>query len=190
MSKKDELGKETKTCGACHKDLTITSYSKKQWQLKLQRRCKECIELDNAIKEMDMNDKQSTNKSKKKGGLRATKAKISIPSPYSIASISTTSERSNTQRSPPPQPSIEQIREIKKSLSDPNHLVELFYNTKNSEMVFASNPEYARAVANNPLLQNAPDMREEDILKMAEMMKNMDEEQFLKMVSFCSRDIV
>jgi len=190
MSKKDELGKETKTCGACHKDLTITSYSKKQWQLKLQRRCKECIELDNAIKEMDMNDKQSTNKSKKKGGLRATKAKISIPSPYSIASISTTSERSNTQRSQPPQPSIEQIREIKKSLSDPNHLVELFCNTKNSEMVFASNPEYARAVANNPLLQNAPDMREEDILKMAEMMKNMDEEQFLKMVSFCSRDIV
>jgi len=153
-------------------------------------RCKECIELDNAIKEMDINDKQNTNKSKKKGGSRTkAKAKISIPSPYSIASgISTSSARSSTQPSPPPQPSIEQIREIKKSLSDPNHLVELFGNTKNSEMVFASNPEYARAVANNPLLQNAPDMREEDILKMADMMKNMDEEQFLKMVSF--RDIM
>jgi len=126
MSKNDELEKEKKTCGACHKDLTISSYSKKQWQLKFSR-CKECIELDNAIKQMDINDKQHSNNPKKKGGSRTkAKAKISIPSPYSIANgVSTTSERSGTQLSPLPQPSIEQIREIKKSLSDPNHLVEL-----------------------------------------------------------------
>ena len=68
MSKKGEVEKEKKSCGACHKDLTITSYSKKQWQLKLQRRCKKCIELDNAIKEMGINDKQCANNSKKKGG--------------------------------------------------------------------------------------------------------------------------
>ena len=40
-------GKEPKKkCGACQEDLVISAFSKKQWQLKSQRRCKDCIASD------------------------------------------------------------------------------------------------------------------------------------------------
>ena len=39
----------TKTCGACHEKLIVDAFSKKQWQLKPQRRCKKCIEGGNLI---------------------------------------------------------------------------------------------------------------------------------------------
>ena len=40
---------ETKICGACQSELDISAYTKKQWQNKSQRRCKECIASDKPI---------------------------------------------------------------------------------------------------------------------------------------------
>ena len=141
MSKKDELEKEKKTCGACHKDLTITSYSKKQWQLKLQRRCKECIELDNAIKEMDMNDKQSTNKSKKKGGSRTSKAKentrsFSIAASHSIASNISTTSAAPSVAEPLPPPTLERVREMKRIMTDPKLFAMILNDKQNMEDMY------------------------------------------------------
>ena len=44
MKTGEGVGKEPKKkCGACQEDLVILAFSKKQWQLKSQRRCKDCI---------------------------------------------------------------------------------------------------------------------------------------------------
>ena len=40
-----------KLCGACHKELPRESFSKKQWQLKQIRRCKECIDANREVQE-------------------------------------------------------------------------------------------------------------------------------------------
>lgn len=34
------MAEEVKECSACHEQLSITKYSKKQWQAKSQRHCK------------------------------------------------------------------------------------------------------------------------------------------------------
>lgn len=141
MSKKDEVEKEKKICGACHKDLTITSYSKKQWQLKLQRRCKECIELNNAIKEMDINDKQSANKSKKKGGSRTPKTKentrsFSIAAPHSVASNMSTTSTTQPAAAPLPPPTLERVREIKRIMTDPKLFAMILNDKQNMEDMY------------------------------------------------------
>ena len=38
-----------KICAACHQELPLESFSKKQWQLKKYRRCKECIAADREV---------------------------------------------------------------------------------------------------------------------------------------------
>ena len=60
---KDE---ETKQCGACRDQFAISGFSKKQWQLKSRRRCKECITSKTPISVM-MND-MSINEKKVVGG--------------------------------------------------------------------------------------------------------------------------
>lgn len=46
MSASEATAPEVKQCGACAKELPKTSFSKKQWEHKKQRRCKDCIETD------------------------------------------------------------------------------------------------------------------------------------------------
>ena len=73
---------ETKICGACQSELDISAYTKKQWQNKSQRRCKECIASDKPIckvKDAPMPaDKQKKRVSKAKE--RDTKTKTNTSS--------------------------------------------------------------------------------------------------------------
>lgn len=48
-----------KICGACRQDLSQESFSKKQWQLKQQRRCKDCI-VDNQDLQLTESQKKPT----------------------------------------------------------------------------------------------------------------------------------
>ena len=47
-----------KTCGACLADLPKAAYSKKQWQAKVFRRCKECIAANRDICERGDSDNE------------------------------------------------------------------------------------------------------------------------------------
>ena len=56
-----DKNEETKQCGACQKQIAIAGFSKKQWQLKSRRRCKECITSETPIsimKDMSINEKK------------------------------------------------------------------------------------------------------------------------------------
>ena len=191
--KKGEEGEEPKKiCGACQEDLVISAFSKKQWQLKSQRRCKDCIALDMPVCNTMKQD--PTPVTTKHNNNKHSKSKKKHSQPTSTRPFSTTRHSSstcnnglrptNTLDGAPP-PTLEQCAELKKFMSDPNQLAAILKDRKCFEDMFQANPNYANTMANNPLMQESlqrmPNGEETEL--MIEMMKDMSVEQVQKWMS-------
>jgi len=204
-------GEETKSCGACHKDLTTASYSKKQWQNKTQRRCKECIESDIPIEKIDLNNDYCKDDNKEKGcvgskdkhskkvkgkggrdnenrGRPFNMVQHDVNAARSVVNeMSATATTSTQPAAPLPPPTLEQVSQMKKIMSDPKQLAKMMNDRSGYEAVLRGNPDYAKSIASNPLLQHQPNMNEEDIKKMAEIVNNMSDDAVRAMLA-CSDD--
>ena len=192
--KKGEEGEEPKkVCGACQEDLVISAFSKKQWQLKSQRRCKDCIALDMPVCNTMKQDPAPAITTKNNNN-KHSKSKKKHSQPTSTRPFSTTGHSSSTCNNGlrptstldgAPPPTLETCAEIKKIMSDPNHLSAILKDRKCFEDMLQANPNYANTVANNPFmqesLQHLPNGEHTEL--MIKMMKDMSVEQVQKWMS-------
>ena len=189
-----------KICCACSESLGICSFSKKQWMNKIQRRCKECIASDNPVKMQQQSSaiRQSSKHSKKRDSIRrieyATRklGGCNTQSPDTTTSghfpIPAGDNSSATRHSAPyPQPTLEQLAEIKeRMMSDPSCLMQFANNPELMKSMYQSDPKYANFVANNPFMEQTISMAkngELDMSALTDLLKNMSVEQVQEMMS-------